>query len=317
MPAACGENSSSATLDIPAGARVVAARLYVDTTLSTVVSPVRARLDGPAPGFDYTELSTATPGIPKLGECAGSSGRGSRSLRQAVWDVTSYVQAAGAGSYTVADIIFERAGAFLPYASWAHRRRVRARPGGRPGGHAGGRPGAASPTGRSPGTTASSSRTDGSVDVAGRPASTCPSAGPPFAKAFHLVAHAQHRGADNLLFAGQPLGNNDHARRRRRRRPASPSAPIRPATRTTDILNDSICVLGHRWRRSRRAPPTSSPSSTARRRRPARASTSTSPASPTATSSLVPPRRRSRCSRAGGHRSRPACWPCPIDLPAC
>ena len=40
-------------------------------------------------------------------------------MRQAVWDVTDYVAAAGPGSYTVADIATERAGAWLPYASWA------------------------------------------------------------------------------------------------------------------------------------------------------------------------------------------------------
>ena len=40
-------------------------------------------------------------------------------MRQAVWDVTAYVQANGPGTYTVADIAFERTGAFLPYASWA------------------------------------------------------------------------------------------------------------------------------------------------------------------------------------------------------
>ena len=119
VPAACADNSSSAALDLPAGARIVQARLYVDTTLSAAVSPVRVRLDGPADGFEYTELSAATPGIPKLAEGSGGGGRPGPVLRQAVWDVTSYVAAAGGGTYTVADITHERAGAFLPYASWA------------------------------------------------------------------------------------------------------------------------------------------------------------------------------------------------------
>ena len=37
VPAACTDNSSSATVDIPAGARVVHARLYVDSTLTAAV----------------------------------------------------------------------------------------------------------------------------------------------------------------------------------------------------------------------------------------------------------------------------------------
>ncbi len=241
VPAACGENSSSATLDVPAGAHIVAARLYVDTTLSSVVSPVRVRLDGPAPGFDYTELATTTPGIPKLGEYAGSSGRGSRPLRQAVWDVTSYVQAAGAGTYTVADIMFERAGAFLPYASWALVAAYELDP-------------AADLAAMPAVEQARFARraiswydgfvvtTDGSVDVAVTGLDVRLDQAP-FGKTFHLVAHAQHRGADNLLFAGQPLGNN-----------APPGAAVPPAgvvlgadpacNTTTGILNDSICALG-------------------------------------------------------------------------
>ena len=66
---------------------------------------------------------------------------------------------------------------------------------------------------------------------------------PLFGKTFHVVAHAQHRGADNLLFAGQPLGNNAG--------PGEPAPPLGvvigddPACNTTTrILDDSICVLG-------------------------------------------------------------------------
>ena len=118
VPAACGENSSSATLDVPVGARVVAARLYVNTSLTSATGPIQVRLDGPAAGFEYTTLSAATPGIAKVRESAGRSSRSAAPMRQAVWDVTEYVRTAGAGSYTVADIMFERAGAYLPYAAW-------------------------------------------------------------------------------------------------------------------------------------------------------------------------------------------------------
>ena len=118
VPAACGENSSSAILDVPVGARVVAARLYVNTSLTSATGPIQVRLDGPAAGFEYTTLSASTPGIAKVRESAGSSSRAAVPMRQAVWDVTEYVRTAGAGSYTVADIMFERAGAYLPYAAW-------------------------------------------------------------------------------------------------------------------------------------------------------------------------------------------------------
>jgi hypothetical protein len=241
VPAACADNSSSATLDLPAGARIVAARLYVETTLSTAVNPIRVRLDGPAPGYDYTELSATTAGIPKLAESAGSQLRSTTPMRQAIWDVTGYVQANGPGSYTVADIMYERAGAFLPYASWAIVAAYDIDP-------------AADVAAMTPEQLAryeprAISWSDGfavsvdtSVDV---PVSgfQVPLAQPVFGKAFHVVAHAQHRGADNLLFAGQPLGNNVS--------PGDSPAPVGvvvgadPACNTsTDILDDSICVLG-------------------------------------------------------------------------
>ena len=241
VPAACADNSSSATLDLPPGARIVAARLYVETTLSTAVNPVRVRLDGPAPGYDFTELSATTAGVPKLAESAGSQLRSTTPMRQAVWDVTGYVQANGAGSYTVADIMYERAGAFLPYASWAIVAAYELDP-------------AADVTAMTPEQLApfaprAISWSDGfvvsvdtSVDV---PVSgfQVPLAEPVFAKAFHVVAHAQHRGADNLLFAGQPLGNNVT--------PGDSAPPLGitvghdPACNTsTDILDDSICDLG-------------------------------------------------------------------------
>jgi hypothetical protein len=241
VPAACADNSSSATLDIPAGARVVAARLYVETTLSTAVNPTRVRLDGPGPGYVYTELSATTAGIPKLNESAGSQLGSTTAMRQAVWDVTDYVRTNGAGSYTVADIMYERAGAFLPYASWAIVAAYELDP--------------AADVAAMPAeqlerfAPRAISWSDGfvvsvnsAVDV---PVSgfQVPVAQPVFGKAFHVVAHAQHRGADNLLFAEQPLGNNVS--------PGDSTPPLGvnvgddPACNaSTGILDDSICDLG-------------------------------------------------------------------------
>jgi hypothetical protein len=164
-------------------------------------------------------------------------------MRQAVWDVTSYVAAAGPGTYTVADIMYERSGAWLPYASWAivvayerdpeseivvadlpvdeqHRFARRA-------------------ISWHDGFVV---RSEGSIDVpvtglevvAGQPT---------FAKSFHVIAHAQARGADNLLLDGDPIGNNLAPGAS----PAPPGVAIGadPACNSiTDVLNDSICVLG-------------------------------------------------------------------------
>jgi hypothetical protein len=242
VPAVCADNSSTARLDVPAGARIVAARLYVDTTLSSSVGPIRVRLDGPAEGFEYTELTTAADSaVPKLSESVGGAVPSATPLRQAVWDVTNFVQQGGAGAYTVADIVFERAGAFLPYASWAIVLAYELDP-------------AADLAAMSPEQQArfaprSISWYDGFA-VTSDAATEIPVSGfevpvgqPVFGKTFHLVAHAQHRGADNLLFAGQPLGNNVS--------PGDPPPPLGVAVgadpacnTTTRILDDSICVLG-------------------------------------------------------------------------
>ena len=242
VPAACADNSSSAVLDIPVGARVVAARLYVDTSVTAAVGALRVRLDGPADGYDYTELGAETPGVAKLYEGLGG-GRTSPVMRQAVWDVTGYVAAAGSGSYTVADIVTERAGAWLPYASWAIVAAYELDP--------------ASDIDLADQPVEIRERfapravswydgfvvrTEGSVDVEVGGFQVTPGA-PVFAKAFHVVAHPQAHGADNLLFAGGPLGNNVTPGN------SSPPAGVVVAAdpscnSTTDILNDSICVLG-------------------------------------------------------------------------
>jgi hypothetical protein len=242
VPAVCADNSSTAVLDVPAGARIVAARLYVDTTLSGSVRPIRVRLDGPGDGFQYQELtSSATSAAPKLDERVGGAVPGATPLRQAVWDVTDLVRVGGPGAYTVADIVFERAGAFLPYASWAIVAAYELDPAAEVA--------AMTPEQQARFAPRSISWFDGFA-VSSNAVTEVPIAGfevpvgqPVFGKTFHLVAHAQHRGADNLLFAGQPLGNNVS--------PGDPPPPLgvtvgdEPACNTTTrILDDSICYLG-------------------------------------------------------------------------
>jgi len=241
VPAACGENSSSAVLDVPFGARVVAARLYVNTSLTDVVAPVRVRLDGPSPGYVYTELSGATPGIAKVRESSGVASAAAVPMRQAVWDVTGFVESAGGGVYTVADIMFERAGSYLPYASWTIVAAYELDP-------------VADLAAMSVEQRVRFARravtwddgfvtiTDGSVDIA-VDGYVVPVGVGVFAKTFHLAAHSRHRGAESLLFAGQPVGNNVS--------PGNALAPVgvfvgadAACNATTDVLNDSICVLG-------------------------------------------------------------------------
>ena len=241
VPAACGENSSSAVLDVPVGARVLAARLYVNTSLTWATGAVRARLDGPAAGYSYTDLHGATPGIPKIRENAGTTSRAAVPLRQAVWDVTDYVRAAGPGIYTVADIMFERAGSYLPYATWTIVAAYELDP-------------TADIATLSPEQQARfapravtwhdgfATLTNGVVEVE-VDGFEAPVGVPMFAKTFHLAAHARHRGPDSVLFAGQPLGNNVSPGNS----PPPPGVLLGddPACNsTTDVFNDSICVLG-------------------------------------------------------------------------
>jgi hypothetical protein len=243
FPRACADNSSSARLDIPDGARVVAARLYVQTTVAPDVGPLRVLLDGPRRPLVYTELGGATRGVRKLYEAGGARNGDGASMRQAVWDVTNYVSKRGAGRYTVADIVSERAAPYLPFASWAivaayefdrdAGQRLRTLP--------------AEERHRFAPRAVSwydgfSYLTEGSVAV---PAGgyQVPITGPVFAKTFHMVGHSQNGKLDNLLFNGNPLGNN--------LTPGDSPAPggveigDNPACNsTTDVENDTVCVLG-------------------------------------------------------------------------
>lgn len=241
VPGGCSDNSSSADLDLPAGARVVAARLYVDTTLERNAISVVARLDGPAAGFDYTDLGPTTAGVPKLWEATGTGTIGSL-MRQAVWDVTAYVADGGAGTFTVADIVNDRGPSSMPYASWALAVVYEFDP--------------ASGIDWATLTPAEQQRfarrsiswhdgfvvqSEGQLDV--ELAIEVPTPAIPFAKSYHLVAHGNSGSYDNLIFDGQPLGNS-----------ASPGNAVAPAGVVVgtdvacndigDVFNDSICALG-------------------------------------------------------------------------
>jgi hypothetical protein len=239
----CTDNSSSAVLDIPAGARVVHARLYVQTSLSSAYGPMRVRLDGPTEGYTYTEIGPATKAVPQVAEGSAASGRAGPTMRQAVWDVTEYVAAAGSGTYTVADIVSERAGAFMPYASWAIVAAYELDPA------ADLAVVAPTPEAQQRFAFRALSWHDGFVARSDAPLEVVvngfavDAAVPVFAKSFHIVGHAPHGGAENLLFNGKPLGNN-----------VLPGAAATPAGVTigtdptcnsiSDVLNDSICNLG-------------------------------------------------------------------------
>ena len=202
----CADNSSSADVDLPAGARVIAARLYVETSLGRRRRPLRVALDGPADGFSYLPLSASrrsTAGVAGDRSCTrrpAASGPGAV-LRQAVWDVTAYVAAAGAGTYTVADIVSQRVGPGCRYASWAIVVAYELDPAVGPSASTR----TASRPGSCRGTTASSTSTAGTLDV---PVRGLPAGGSPFGKSFHVVAGGRPGRSDNLLFAGRPLGNS-------------------------------------------------------------------------------------------------------------
>ncbi len=234
----CSDNSSSATLDVPAGAHVLEARLYVETTMPVESNPLKVLFDGPAEAFEYVELSDETSDVPKLYEARGAEEHAS--LLQAVWDVTALVRAGGAGAYTVADIPYTRTGMWEPYASWTivavYELDVTADlgPMGQPE--------------RARFAPRSVSWADGFALADTAPAAielnglVVPDV-TPFAKAFHLVASTRAGAVDNLLYESQPLGNNHLAGPP----PAVPGVVIGndPDCNTvTDVFNDTICHLG-------------------------------------------------------------------------
>jgi len=241
VPGGCSDNSSSSDLAIPAGARVVAARLYVDTTLARNATSVVARIDGPAEGSDYTDLGPVTPGVPKLWEATGTGIAGAL-MRQAVWDVTAYVAANGAGTYTVADIVNDPGLSAMPYASWAMAVLYEYDT------SSGVALASLPPAEQQPFTARSIAWHDGFVvqttdDLDLDLTVTVPTPAVPFAKSYHVVAHGGTGAFDNLLLNGQPLGNSNT--------PGNTPAPTGvvvgddlACNDITDVFNDSICLLG-------------------------------------------------------------------------
>jgi hypothetical protein len=233
----CADNSSSARLDLPPGSRVVHARLYVETTLSAGAGPLSVRLVAP---LAQTLLGDETAGAPRVGEDSlAVSARGV--LRQSIWDVTGLVAANGAGYYTVADIVAERAGPFMPHASWAIVAAYEVDP-------------AIDVSGLAPDIRERFARRvvawhDGFVLLAAGAAAepvaelaVAPGAAQ-YAKSAHIAAAARHGNADNLLFNGQPLGNNVTPGDR----PPPPWVVVgddEDCNSTTDTFNETICMLG-------------------------------------------------------------------------
>ena len=163
-------------------------------------------------------------------------------MRQAVWDVTEYVQTAGAGSYTVADIVFERAGAYLPYASWTIVAAYELDPAVDVDGDDARAAGRFAPRAVT-WDDGFATLTDGSVDVE-VDGFAVPAGAAVFAKTFHLAAHPRPAVVREPPVRRPAARQQRVARERGRRRPASSIGTDPACNSTTDVLNDSICVLG-------------------------------------------------------------------------
>ncbi|MGH9271223.1 MAG: hypothetical protein ACRDZ2_08110 [Ilumatobacteraceae bacterium] len=225
----CDDNSSRAVLDLPAGASVIAARLYVSTSLTDSVNAMVVRLAGPADGGAYATVGAAA----RLDELSAAG------HRQAVWDVTELVRQRGAGEYTIADIANEAVSGSA-YASWTIVAAYEL---------AGDLDASQLPPEVQPRFARRAlSWHDGLATTADGPVVlevggfTLPMDRPVVAKSMHVITSIEG-GYDNVLFAGSPLGNN-----------ATPGDVAPPAgvvigtdplcNTTVDVANGSICTLG-------------------------------------------------------------------------
>jgi len=231
----CADNSSSAQVDLPPGASVVAARLYVSTSTGGPAGPLSVRLAGPGDGVAYTELGADSSGAPLVADLA----EGAR--RQTIWNVTDLVRQRGGGDYTVADIVTSRAARVPPHASWSIVVVYDLAPG--------------VDVGQLPADVQSRfarravSWHDGLATTADLPVAvevggfTIPMDRPVFAKSLHVVSHHGVSRSENVTFGGGPLGNNATPGDV----PAASGIVIGadPACNSTvGVLNGSVCALG-------------------------------------------------------------------------
>jgi hypothetical protein len=232
----CADNASGATLDLPTGARVMAARLYVDTTLAADAGPLSVRFDDPQPGFAYRILPAVERAArsPKLYETQLGG------LRHAVWDVTAAVAAGGAGRYTIADIVSAPTPDVRPLATWSMVVAYELDPAAA---------GAISEADRGRFALRQVSWQDGAVPVGAAsldvtlPGVDLPPGAVTFGKGLFVVAGGTSGRGDNVLYDGEPLGNNAVPG------DAPPPGGVvlgsTPACNTqTDVLNGSRCLLG-------------------------------------------------------------------------
>ncbi|MGD9430222.1 isopeptide-forming domain-containing fimbrial protein [Arthrobacter russicus] len=251
VKAACN-NSSSAFLDVPKGAKIVAARLYVMNTLREERPATEVRLAGPGEGYNYRMMNQATPLAPKIRESSTGSYKqnaggnyGQDIMRQSVWDVTALVQNLGGGMYTVADIPSESYSSWTPWAAWSitavyewdnnstqdffslsEQEQYRFSP-------------------------RSIAWQDGNqyklggqrTSVTAGPLVTPDAGQPRFGKTFHQVAHANVGYGDRAELNGVEHGNNNL-----QGNSAPPVGTVLgrdPACNsTTDVQNETICYLG-------------------------------------------------------------------------
>lgn len=240
----CRDNSSSALLNLPDNARVIDARLYIQTTLNPNVEGIKVNVAGPEDGFNYTTIPDSS--IPKIYEASVGGAPGNYpydNMRSASFDVTNLVQQQGGGDYTVADIVYEGEGlTWTPYAGWAlmvayewddssdtnfdslsdaekYRFKLRS-------------------LSWSDGLLY---QIDGSTSVV-LDNIEVPKSGPKFGKSFHLVSHAQRGWDDALDFNGQLLGDNNAESNSPN--PYEVIGDDPECNTTTDVQNETICYLG-------------------------------------------------------------------------
>ena len=243
FPRACADNSSSARLDLPRGARVIEARLYVQTTVAADVGPLRVRLDGPD-----ESVQLHRPG-------RGDARRAGSSTRRAAAGRWRAVAAGGVGRHGLCGRPRPRrlhrgrhrlrAGrAVPPVCVVGDRRRVRVRRAQRRRSSATCRSASSNGSRHAPcpGTTASA--------TSPKAPSRCRSAGSRSRRRARSSPRASTSSA--TASAATPTtccstatrSATTSPRATRHRLPVSSSAGHPACNSTTDVQNDTVCVLG-------------------------------------------------------------------------